>query len=331
VCGKRKIIKEVEEKMSKVIIGVHGLANKPKKSILEKWWKQSIAEGLKINASCEKNFTFKMVYWADKLYKYRIHQDEKFKFDALYNDEPYVEADPDDLVEKEDDIWDTLHAMARGMLGTAADVAKEKFEMDGFADWVLGKCLKDLAFYYSDEPLLVGDNGEPALARDVLRGILRSEIQQVIDNDPEAEIMLIPHSMGTIISYDVLREIGRKENNTIEIPHLVTIGSPLGLPHVLYKIKKESGDHEVRTPTIVTKSWLNFADKKDIVAADFKLRGDYKVNKNNVQVVDDLVYNTYHTIDSVTGKEKSNHHKSYGYLRTPEVSWHIRNFLEGEI
>ena len=33
--------------MAKVIIGIHGLGNKPPKDILEKWWKLSIEEGFK--------------------------------------------------------------------------------------------------------------------------------------------------------------------------------------------------------------------------------------------------------------------------------------------
>ena len=34
-----------------------------------------------------------MVYWADILYKYPIHDDKKFNFDSFYNTEPYVQAD----------------------------------------------------------------------------------------------------------------------------------------------------------------------------------------------------------------------------------------------
>ena len=33
--------------MSKVIIGIHGLANKPEQKVLTNYWKKSITEGLK--------------------------------------------------------------------------------------------------------------------------------------------------------------------------------------------------------------------------------------------------------------------------------------------
>jgi esterase/lipase superfamily enzyme len=47
--------------------------------------------------------------------------------------------------------------------------------------------------------------------------------------------MLIAHSMGTIISYDVLRDLGQ-EDPSFKVPHFATIGSPLDLPHVKAKI-----------------------------------------------------------------------------------------------
>ena len=94
--------------------------------------------------------------------------------------------------------------------------------------------------------------------------------------------MLIAHSMGTIIAYDVLREIGHAKNSTydpdFELAHFMTIGSPLGLPHVKAKILKERGYAPVRTPSVVTERWVNYADRKDPVALDVHLRDDYAEN-----------------------------------------------------
>ncbi len=46
------------------------------------------------------------------------------------------------------------------------------------------------------------------------------------------------------------------------------------------------------------------------------------VHRKGVPVEDDLVLNDY-----TSSKGKRNHHKSYGYLRTPELSEHIHDFL----
>ena len=43
------------------------------------------------------------------------------------------------------------------------------------------------------------------------------------------------------------------------------------------------------------------------------------------EVVDDLVSNDYHKPDD---PEDRNYHKSYGYLRTPEIADHIADFLK---
>jgi len=132
--------------------------------------------------------------------------------------------------------------------------------------------------------------------------------------------------MGTIIAYDVLRDLGMPgADSGVEVASLITIGFPLGLPHVYHKIKEErSYDPTIRTPSIVTRSWTNYADRRDPVCADIHLADDFAPNSKSVQVVDDIVLNTYHKRGD---KNAVNHHKSYGYLRTPELSEEVTKFL----
>ena len=191
-----------------------------------------------------------------------------------------------------------------GIAGDALDGAKRYVGMDALADAVLKAKLKDLATYNENKAI-----------RDELRGRLKRELLNVPAN---TRIMLIAHSMGTIIAYDVLRDIGR-DNPNFQLDHLVTIGSPLGLPHVKNKIYQEN--NLVRTPTVV-KRWTNFADRRDPVALDVHLSDDYAPNDRGVQVKDDLVINSY---TSPAGK--ANYHKMYGYLRAPELSEVVRSFL----
>jgi len=86
------------------------------------------------------------------------------------------------------------------------------------------------------------------------------------------------------------------------------------LPHVKHKIIKEN--RLVRTPSIV-KNWTNLADRRDPVALDTHLSDDYQENYAGVRVKDDLVMNDWGGIN----------HKSYGYLRTPEFSDLLKNFI----
>lgn len=304
--------------MSKIIIGIHGLANKSKKPILKKWWNDSILEGLSNITKSAPTFKFEMVHWADLLYKYPIHQDDNFHFDKLYNNEPYIKAKKEALKPYKDTWPDKVKS---GMLETTG-AALNKLGIDKLTGWVIEKVLKDLDFYYDEDRKILNRKGKKQLAFEVLK----DELKSTIIANKDAEIMLIAHSMGSIISYDVLRDIGRMPNNTIAIKNFITIGSPLGIPYVKQKIREQRTYNQkkdrVRTPTIITNSWTNFADRLDPVAIDAHLRDDYKANKAGIRVVDDLVCNDY-----VGLKEKSNHHKSYGYLRAPEVSKRILAFL----
>ena len=83
----------------------------------------------------------------------------------------------------------------------------------------------------------------------------------------------------------------------------------------------------MRTPSAVRKRWVNFGDRKDPVALDVHLRNDYDKNKHGVRCEDDLVYNDYRVAKRGETEPHRNHHKSYGYLRTPEFSALVRDFL----
>lgn len=312
----------MNESKKPLIIGIHGLANKPKKDELKKWWRESIEEGLKKTCKLNNpNFDFELVYWADLLYSAQQHTDPLMDFDDLYNTEPYVPAQPGALKAYDENWLDDARRMGSRSVSAALGFAKSTFDIDGLADWVLGKFLKDLALYYEPHRKLKGRDGKPEVARK----ILMSELSDALQSHARGRrCMLIAHSMGSIIAYDVLRDIGRGDNPQ-DIERFVTIGSPLGLPHVKKNIKKERESYSkipLRTPSIVKKSWVNFADRSDPVALDMHLSDDYGVNDSAVQVKDDLVLNDY-----TAPEGDRNHHKSYGYLRTPELSHHIAAFL----
>ncbi|SMN01026.1 hypothetical protein SPONN_2155 [uncultured Candidatus Thioglobus sp.] len=283
--------------MNHIIIGIHGLANKPEPAILKKSWQNAILNGLDKNANMQctaNNFNFHSVYWANKMHK---------KPDAEYD----KYQDCTDKPQRYNDGWiDIIRQTAFNIGGKALDFLKE-FNMNNIADFVLSKTLKDLSRYYTNKEE---------------QKVLRTLLKDIIIKKQDKKIVLVAHSMGSIIAYDVLRALG-KEYPHFVIDHFITIGSPLGLPHVMHKILEENPNIKVlRTPSIV-KNWTNFADKRDPVALDEHLADDYQANSNNVQVKDDLVLNEW-----VPNNGDTNiHHKSYGYLRTPEFSDIIKTFI----
>jgi hypothetical protein len=285
---------------SYVIIGIHGLANKPAEEELKRWWLDAMLEGLQRNEGRQpgRDIAFDLVYWRDWNHPTPIPTAD--------NDEPY-EAAPGSrpLPTYADGFWDMLRAQAGDLVDEPLDWLKRSLGIDRTAQFLLEMKFPDLALYYDNR---------------AKRDLLRDKLQETILRHPGKRIMLIAHSMGSIVAYDALRLLGRS-HPTVGIDHLITIGSPLGIPHVKYKIFDEND--LVRTPTVVRR-WTNLADRRDPVAADTHLAGDYAAGPApaSVRVEDDLVLNTYVSPDG-----RANPHKSYGYLRTPELSKLIRNFI----
>ena len=306
--------------MANVIVGIHGLAKKPARQEEAACWEAAIREGLAKNCGIHAaQFTYRMVYWADLLYKYPLHHDPHFAFDALYNDEPYGPAAEGALQSYTEGWLDHARGVISAAAGGVLDALKGYVGLDALADVVLERVLRDLEFYYDDHRQIGDRAGQLRPARLVLMDELNNTLREL-----EGErLMVVAHSMGSIIAYDVLRRLGR-DTPAFPCADFVTIGSPLGLPHVKAKVYEECAyaTVRVRTPTIITERWVNYADRRDPVAVDCHLADDYAPNDRGVHVVDDLILNDY-----ISPAGKRNCHKSYGYLRTPEISAHLREFL----
>lgn len=206
--------------------------------------------------------------------------------------------------------------------GAALDRVREYIGVGSMVDCILDRKLKDLAYYYDANRRLRGKDGQAKQAHRVFMDELTNALLPLTGR----QLMLIAHSMGTIISYDALRDLGRRDRG-FPVHHYVPIGAPMGMPHVKANIHRERSyaREPVRTPTVVTERWANYADRRDPVAIDTHLMDDFGENDAGVRVEeDDMVMNDY-----VGPKGERDGHKSYGYLRTPELSEHIRDFLGG--
>jgi hypothetical protein len=136
-------------------------------------------------------------------------------------------------------------------------------------------------------------------------------------------IMLISHSMGTIIALDVLNYIVPD----IRINTFITMGSPLGLPFIISKIAAElqqrgKQSNVLKTPEGITKNWYNFSDILDKVSFNYKLSESFSMNSFGIKPIDLLVINNY----EFNGIR--NPHKSFGYLRTPQFSKLLAEFSQ---
>jgi len=282
--------------MSKVIICIHGRSNKPEPGTLRKWWKNSIDEGLKENATISLGSTeLEMAYYADIHYIDGPVSDNK-------NKEPYKKAKKGAVKPYKEGVIDRIRKVAGNWFDTPIDWLEEHSHIfSALARSVSKRLLKDLGEYYSDKET---------------RAKVNDRLTKLLLEHKDDEIILVSHSMGTIVAYEVLRELGRKrEYPGFILEHFITMGSPLGLTVV--KGNALGSYKKLRTPSCVRGSWVNFSDPDDYVCLDSHLADDYESNSFAVKVKDILVCNDY----------PKNEHKSYGYLRTPEFSHHLSSLL----
>jgi len=280
------------ETESFVIIGIHGLGRKPPEANYAANWNKAIRDGLARNLGLTTTLPFRLVYWGRWLHENNLPEEE-------YQPGPGSNPYPSYV-----DRWlNDVLADVLGAGGEILDSAKRLVGLDDVSNIFLREKLADLGVYYSD-----------AAKRATLRKLLRTTLE---DNQGK-RIMLVSHSMGTIVAYDVLREIGQDDPSFL-IDHFVTLGSPLGLPYVIGRIDGEWG--RPRVPSVVRR-WSNFAERRDPIAFDVHLGDDYAPNDRDVVIRDALVINTY------PGRPGPwRHHAAFGYLRTPEVSRVVRDFL----
>lgn len=91
------------------------------------------------------------------------------------------------------------------------------------------------------------------------------KMRSLLDNTPT---IVIAHSLGTVIAYQVLRELF---NHYYDIRALITLGSPLGVKAVQRQLQYLS-----YWPPCLNGPWINIYDEKDIVALNPITENDFR-------------------------------------------------------
>jgi hypothetical protein len=304
--------------MSKVIIGIHGLGNKPPEPLLGSWWRLAIEEGLKAIAKPHYFFKFQLAYWSRFLHQQPLDPQLKDPEDPLYIPDPYLPGNtttPDKAPTLRQKMLGVFKKqMSHILLDTDFTIRHSQI-----SNMVIHYFYKDLDIYYSAN---CPDAEHVHLAA---RECIQTQLMSILREHRKKDIMIIAHSMGTIIAYDVLKQL----EGELVIDTLVTLGSPLGLSTIQRRLHPatQSGNKNkfnLITPQNIRRFWFNFADPEDKVAMDYQLAEDFAENRYGVKPLDFLVHNNY----ELHGER--NPHKIYGYLRAKQVAETIDNFLTSE-
>lgn len=136
------------------------------------------------------------------------------------------------------------------------------------------------------------------------RSKIRREINRIVaDAIPRSRTLVIGHSLGSVVAFDVLRSL----DPSAHVPLLVTVGSPLGVGPIRRTLQP------LRFPAGV-ETWFNALDERDVVA---------------LQPLDGTTFAVDPPIDNYTGvrNRTENAHGISGYLDDPQVATRIYEAL----
>ncbi|MCP4753813.1 MAG: alpha/beta hydrolase [Proteobacteria bacterium] len=303
--------------MSKIIIGIHGLGNKPPARLLTSWWKTAMEEGLESVSPATPISHFELVYWARLLHLEALNPTIDDEKDPLYIGDPYVRGEENQPPEKPREFRKKILDYLGNQLDDIFLKTDSTINFSSVSDFIIRHFFSDLGVYYQTYHQ---NHHTPDYQ---LKPVIRALLAETLRKHRRKKILLIAHSMGSIIAYDVLTQLVPE----VKIDTLITIGSPLGLPIIRGKIAAELSKTDkkpvvLRTPENVTTNWFNLADTRDKIALYDQLGGLYAPNSSGIQVIDQTVHNNY------TYQGEKNPHKAYGYLRTPEIAAIIHGFLQ---
>ena len=111
---------------------------------------------------------------------------------------------------------------------------------------------------------------------------IRKRFLQATAEVETAPHIVIAHSMGTVITYDVLKRVGE----STPVDTVITLGSPLGLSEVQDPMKPEYSTQDGYPSKVA--DWGNFSDRLDpVCGADPKIANDYQ--RNGEKIIDDEI------------------------------------------
>jgi hypothetical protein len=157
-----------------------------------------------------------------------------------------------------------------------------------------------------------------------IRRLLQARLRSAFENGQR--VLLIGHSMGSVIAFDALWELTHEHNFLKRIDLFVTMGSPLGLSFVQKRLLGAKQQGAQRYPANIS-HWCNISAMGELTALDREFADDFRKMKH-LGLVEEIrdyykgVYNYYRDDQGL------NVHRSYGYLVNPISGKVVADWLE---
>ena len=244
--------------MHPLILYIPGLLPKPEPAIHSEALARCLLTGVRridpaVADAIEAAEAFDIVSWTFDFYG--THRDFELDRAAIEAVVEQVEADEKDIAEATS--WSRhltrwLYRLGDLVPFLIPHVANEKAAVH----------LRDLQRYLGD------DNGIATHARRMLKMRLRAA------DEAAQPVLLIAHSMGSVIAYDSLWEMSHSSRDHLRLDMLLTMGSPLGQNYMQKRLKGAGQPGYAQFPTNIGR-WKNLAAIGDLTALDRRLSDDF--------------------------------------------------------
>jgi len=247
---------------------------------------------------------FEVVSWTYDFY--RQHRDIAIDAGAIDAVIEQRAASADDIAEASSwkrRLTRSIYALGDLMPFLIPHVASERMEVH----------LRDLLRYVSDA------NGIAAHTRRMLKVPLQAA---TLAHRP---ILLIAHSMGSVIAYDSLWELSHEGRERAHIDLLLTMGSPLGQHYMQKRLKGAAKRGYGRYPSNI-RVWKNLAAVGDLTALDRALVNDFgeMLELGLLEDFQDQAVVTHYRLNG-----ELNVHAEYGYLVNDKTAHTIVSWWRG--
>ena len=314
--------------MAKHIIMVHGRSYKPAAAALKRSWTGALAHGIlrdhgkrMLNRFNHKNVKKTLVYYGDLSNSFLgKHTGNRWT----------KKREADDIADRKETLnalkeygsreftktnYKNIRELGDVFKEVAANVFSGPMSLLGIGDEIVNMVAPDMEHYWNmDEKF--GSDVRWRLTVPLSRALRAGD-----------DVLLIAHSLGSIVAYDVLWKLSHyaeyAELHNRKVNTLITMGSPLGDENAKKNLKGAGATKHRKYPHNIQR-WLNFAAEDDFISHDATMANDYrKMLQYGLvsSITDRQIYNM------AVREEGSNPHHGAGYLIHPQMSRAVANWL----
>lgn len=306
---------------------IHGSSTKPQRRVLARLVRRAITEGLRrVDPGAARKLEtagakFTLVYYGDITNELMVRAEPELEKSMIRRGGRWYEPHNSDEMNLERLIARATrnHTQRhykelirttpnRRFLDHVARIVSPVASVMGLGSYAIRRLFPDLAAYLNSRVW-----GSAVRAR--LQGPLRRALAGGED------VALVAHSMGCVVSYDVLWKLSRmSEYRSVhdrKVSLWLTVGSPLGEPTIQATLYDAGEPDDGLFPANLI-DWVNIAAHDDLVARDRTVADDFQemMRRKLLRRIRDhrRIYSFW------VGARGSNPHKSYGYFNHPSVA-----------